>query len=215
MNGKVLGVKGTSETVRNSDAKILAGPDASNISEINIKALTDNILRSTLSVFIDPDILKSGADSSTTIKIMYAPEIQWCQNMWVQIFPSVKMLMELFKRLVGKFEGDPIGYGQMRLSVWQKIWIPQNESERVKIEIDQVMAKVKSRKAAMQDIGNSYKGDYEQIQKEWEEELRIKAEIPAEVKAKYGDTSEGEDERKDGEEILKVDNRLPGKTVTQ
>ena len=215
MNGKVLGVKGTSETVRNSDAKFLAGPDASNISEINIKALTDNILRSTLSVFIDPDILKSGADSSTTIKIMYAPEIQWCQNMWVQIFSSVKMLMELFKRLVGKFEGDPIGYGQMRLSVWQRIWLPQNESERVKIEIDQVMAKVKSRKAAMQDIGNSYKGDYEQIMEEWKEELRIKAEIPAEVKAKYGSTEGEEDQRKDGEEILKVDNRFPGKTVTQ
>ena len=215
MNGKVLGVKGTSDTVKNSDAKFLAGPDASNISEINIKALTDNILRSTLSVFIDPDILRSGADSSTTIKIMYGPEIQWCQNMWVQIFPSVKLLMELFKRLVGKLEKDPIGYGNMRLSVWQRIWLPQNEAERVKIEIDQVMAKVKSRKAAMQDIGNSYKGDYEQIQKEWEEELRIKAEIPAEVKAKYGDTSEGEGERKDGKEILKVDNRLPGKTVTQ
>lgn len=216
MNGKVLGVKGTSETVKNSDAKFLAGPDASNISEINLKALTDNILRSTLSVFIDPDILKSGADSSTTIKIMYAPEIQWCQNTWPQIFPSVKMLMELFKRLVGKLEQDPIGYGQMRLSVWQKIWIPQNESERVKIEIDQVMAKVKSRRAAMQDIGNNFKGDYEQIQEEWEKELRMKSEIPAEVKAKYGESNAEEiEERKDGEEILPVDNRLPGKTITQ
>ena len=67
----------------------------------------------------------------------------------------------------------------------------------------------------MQDIGNSYKGDYEQIQEEWEEELRIKAEIPAEIKAKYGESSEGNEERKDGEEILRVDNRLPGKTVTQ
>lgn len=214
MNGKVLGVKGTSETVKNSDAKFLAGPDASNISEINIKALTDNILRSTLSVFIDPDILRSGADSSTTIKIMYAPEIQWCQNMWTQIFPSVKTLMELFKRLVGKMEMDPVGYGNMRLSVWQKIWIPQNESERVKIEIDQVMARVKSRKAAMQDIGNNYKGDYEQIQEEWENELRIKAEIPAEAKAKYETSAgDGEDGQKKGDDT--VDNRLPGKSITE
>lgn len=179
MNGKVLGVKGTSETVRNSDAKFLAGPDASNISEINIKALTDNILRSTLSVFIDPDILKSGADSSTTIKIMYAPEIQWCQNMWVQIFPSVKMLMELFKRLVGKFEGDPIGYGQMRLSVWQKIWLPENEAERVKIELDQYYAGVKSIRAVQTDIGNTYKGDYEQMLKEKEEKLALEAKYRA------------------------------------
>lgn len=215
MNGKVLGVKGTSETVKNSDAKYLAPEDASNVATLNIKSLTENILRGTMSVFIDPDILRSGADSSTTIKIMYAPEIQWCQNMWTQIFKPTKQLIELFKRLVGKVEGEPVRYGKMRLSVWHETWIPQNESERVKIEIDQVMAKVKSRKAAMQDIGNSYKGDYEQIQEEWEEELRIKAEIPAEVKAKYSSTEEEEGERKDGEEILPVDNRLPGKTITQ
>ena len=218
MNGKVLGVKGTSETVKNSDAKFLAPEDASNVATLSIKSLTDNILRGTMSVFIDPDILRSGADSSTTIKIMYAPEIQWCQNMWTQMFQPTKQLVELFKRLVGKVEGDPIRYSKMRTSVWHETWIPQNESERVKIEIDQVMAKVKSRKAAMQDIGNSYKGDYEQIKQEWEEELKLKAEIPAEVKAKYGQTTseEGEEgERKDGEEILKVDNRFPGKTVTQ
>ena len=215
MNGKVLGVKGTAETVKNSDAKFLAPPDASNISEINIKTLTDNILRSTLSVFIDPDILKSGADSSTTIKIMYAPEIQWCQNMWVQIFPSVKLLMELFKRLVGKFEEDPIGYGEMRLSVWQKIWIPQNESERVKIEIDQVVARVKSRKAAMQDIGNNFKGDYEQIKEEWEEEIRMKAEIPAEAKAKYATSGKEEGVEGEGKSDDTVDNRLPGKSITE
>jgi hypothetical protein len=161
MNGKVLGVKGTSETVKNSDAKYLAPEDASNVATLNIKSLTDNILRGTMSVFIDPDILRSGADSSTTIKIMYAPEIQWCQNMWTQIFLPTKQLIELFKRLVGKVEGNPERYGTMRLSVWHEPWLPQNESERVKIEIDQVMAKVKSRKAAMQDIGNSYKGDYE------------------------------------------------------
>lgn len=215
MNGKVLGVKGTAETVKNSDAKFLAPPDASNISEINIKALTDNILRSTLSVFIDPDILKSGADSSTTIKIMYAPEIQWCQNMWVQIFPSVKLLMELFKRLVGKFEEDPIGYGEMRLSVWQKIWIPQNESERVKIEIDQVVARVKSRKAAMQDIGNNFKGDYEQIKEEWEDEIRMKSEIPAEAKAKYATSGNEEGVEGEGKSEDTVDNRLPGKSITE
>lgn len=215
MNGKVLGVKGTAETVKNSDAKFLAPPDASNISEINIKTLTDNILRSTLSVFIDPDILKSGADSSTTIKIMYAPEIQWCQNMWVQIFPSVKLLMELFKRLVGKFEEDPIGYGEMRLSVWQKIWIPQNESERVKIEIDQVVARVKSRKAAMQDIGNNFKGDYEQIKEEWEDEIRMKAEIPAEAKAKYATSGNEEGVEREGKSDDTVDNRLPGKSITE
>ena len=82
--------------------------------------------------------------------------------------------------------GDTVGYNKMRISVGQNIFIPQNESEALKMELDQVYARVKSRRSAMQDIENAHKGDYEQIQKEWEEELRIKAEIPAEAKAKYG-----------------------------
>ena len=123
--------------------------------------------------------------------------------------------MELFKRLVGKLEGDPIGYGNLRLSVWQKIWIPQNESERVKIEIDQVVARVKSRKAAMQDIGNNFKGDYEQIKEEWEEEIRMKAEIPAEAKAKYATSGNEEGVEGEGKSEDTVDNRLPGKSITE
>ena len=159
--------------------------------------------------------MRSGADSSTTIKIMYAPEIQWCQNMWTQIFKPTKQLIELFKRLVGKVEGEPVRYGKMRLSVWHETWIPQNESERVKIEIDQVVARVKSRKAAMQDIGNSYKGDYEQIQEEWKEELRMKAEIPAEAKAKFATAGDEGAESEDGKTKDTVDNRLPGKSITE
>ena len=125
--------------------------------------------------------------------------------------------MELFKRLVGKVEKDPTRYGKMRLSVWERIWLPQNESERVKIEIDQVMARVKSRKAAMQDIGNNFKGDYEQIFEEWKDELRIKAEIPAEAKAKFSNDTTDTDNNVDDEGKAKdtVDNRLTGKTITE
>ena len=105
----------------------------------------------------------------------------------------------------------------MRISVWQKIWIPQNESERVKIEIDQVVARVKSRKAAMQDIGNNFKGDYDQIKEEWENEIRMKAEIPAEAKAKFSSNTTDTDDNADDEGKAKdtVDNRLPGKTITE
>lgn len=213
INGKTIGVKGTSETVKNSDAKFLAPPDASNIASVNIKTLTDNILRTTMSVFIEPEILKSGADSSTTIKILYAPEIQWCMNMWPTVFKELKSLMSVFKRLVGKVENDFEGYADMKLSVWQKIWIPQNESERIKNELDQFYARVKSRKAVMQDLGNQYIGDYEQIIEEWEKELEMKARIPAEAKAKFEKAEEPSED--DNPNEPQVDNRADGKSITE
>lgn len=206
-NSKILGVKGTAETVKNSDAKFLAPPDASNIAATNVKTLTDNILRSTLSVFIEPDILKAGADSSTTIKILYAPEIQWCQNMWPAFAKPVKQLMNVFKTLVGKVEAQTTVFSEMRISVGQNIWIPQNESERIKMELDQVYARTKSRKAAMTDIGNQHIGDYEQIEKEWENELDMKARIPAQYK------DAGTVENEPDPNKPNIDNNDPGKTI--
>jgi hypothetical protein len=220
-NSKILGVKGTAETVKNSDAKFLTPPDASNIASTNIKTLTDNILRSTLSVFIEPDILKSGADSSTTIKILYAPEIQWCQNMWIYFAKPVKRMVDVFKTLVGKVEEKMTVYSEMRLSVGQNIWIPQNESERVKIELDQVYARVKSRKSAMQDIGNQHIGDFEQIEQEWEKELDIKSRVPARAKAEieeeYGASSEEEIvvEEEDNPNKPDIDNNSKGKSIVK
>lgn len=178
-NSKILGVKGTSESIKNSDAKYLTPPDASNIATTNIKTLTDNILRSTMSVFIEPDILKAGADSSTTIKILFAPEIQWCQNMWIHFSKPVKQMVNVFKQLVGKVEGQTTVFSGMRVSIGQNIWIPQNETERIKQELDQVYARVKSRRSAMQDIGNQHLSDYELIRKEWEEEVAIKKQATA------------------------------------
>lgn len=200
-NGKVIGVKGNSETVKNSDAKYLTPPDASNIVDIHLKALESNILHNSLSVRIDPEILKSGADSSTTIKIMFAPEIQWCQNRWTQVFRSVKKLSLLFKRLAGKIEGNP-EFESLRCSVWQNIWIPQNQSELVKLETDQVYARIKSRKAAMQDIGNPHLNDEQQIMKEWEAEL--------ELKQRYSGSSEEYNPNAPA-----IDNNAPGASISQ
>lgn len=218
LNGKTIGVKGSSETVKNSDAKFLTPPDASNIATLNVTTLMDNITRSTMSVFIEPDILKAGADSSTTIKILFAPEIQWCQNTWVYFFEPMKQLMEVFKRLVGKVEGRYTDFASLKVSVGQNIWIPQNESERIKNELDQVYAKTKSRRAAMTDIGNKHINDEEVIKAEWEYELKIKAEIPAQVKAEYGSTETDPNDDDDPNNTQKgegVDNKALGKTITQ
>lgn len=215
-NGKTIGVKGDVEMVKASDAKFLTPPDASNIAEIVVGALKTEIEHSTFTVFIEPEILKSGADSSTTIKILFTPEIQWCQTMWTQFFQPAKRMMEVFKRLVGKVEGDPIGYGNMRFSLGQNIWIPQNEAELVDIMTKKVYARIISREAAMVDLGDKHIGDYDKINKEWEHELEIKARIPAEVKAKFGESSDtfGVEEEPNPDKTG-VDNNDKGKSIQE
>ena len=209
---KAIGVKGTSDSLAHSDAKWLIPPDASNIADLHLDGLENDIRDGAMSVKIDPEVIKQGSDSSATMRILYSPEIQWAQIHWPEIFKSVKQMMLVFKALVGKVEGDVARYSKMRISVGQSIFIPQNSAEALKMELDQVYARTKSRKAAMQDIPNSHKGDYEQIAKEWEEELTMKAEAPAAAKAKYGvDTSGSPDEPKSNP--ADVNNQAPGKSI--
>lgn len=199
---KAIGVKGTTDSLAHADAKFLTPPDASNIANIHIDGIEDDIREGTLSVKIDPEIIKQGSDSSATMKILYAPESQWAQIHWPEVFKSVKQLMLVFKALVGKVEQDPVGYAKMRISVGQNIWIPQNAAEALKMELDSVYGRIKSRRAAIQDSGNSHKGDYEQINKEWEDELAMKQ--------KYGTKSDFDESNP-----AKVDNNAPGKSIQQ
>ena len=175
INGKTIGVKGTSDSLAHSDAKFLAPPDASNIAKTNLDTLWSNILRGSLTSLVEPVDIRQGSDSSTTIKIMFAPDVEWCQNRWKFYAKPVRQLVEVFKRLVGKAEKDIKRYGDLKISCGQNIWLPSNEAERIKIELDQYYAKVKSRKAVMADIGNSHLGDAEQIMKEMEEEKALDA----------------------------------------
>lgn len=199
---KAIGVKGTADSLAHADAKWLAPPDASNIADLHIDGLEDDIRDGAMSVKIDPEIIKQGSDSSATMKILYAPEVQWCQIHWPEVFKSVKQMMLVFKALVGKVERDIPRYSRMRISVGQNVWIPQNAAEALKMELDQVYARVKSRRAAMQDVPNSHIGDYGQIQKEWEWELQKKQE--------YGSKTEIEEQNPNPG---KVDNNSAGKSI--
>lgn len=181
LNGKTIGVKGTSDSLAHSDAKFLAPPDSSNISKVNLETLWNNILRGSLTSLVEPVDIRQGADSSTTIKIMFAPDIEWCKNRWKFYAKPVRQLVEVFKRLVGKAENDISRYGDLRISSGQNIWLPQNEAERVKIELDQYYAGVKSRKATMSDIGNSHLGDADQIMKEKEADKALDAKYKTET----------------------------------
>lgn len=210
---KAIGVKGTADSLQYADAKFLNPPDASNIANLHIDGLEDDIRDGAMSVKIDPEVIKQGSDSSATIKILYSPEVQWCQIHWPEVFKSVKQMMLVFKALVGKVEGDPKRYSDMRISVGPQIWIPQNATEVLKMELDQVYARVKSRKSAMQDIGNTHLGDDAQIEKEWEWELTQKAEAGPKAKAKFGDTSDMSEEDDPKSNPGDVDNRASGKSI--
>jgi len=219
--GKKIGVKGTVDELAVSDAKFLVPPDLSNIATTDIANKLDSILKSSLSVNITPEIFHSGADSSAAMKLLFTDALIWCKNEFTQLYPQLKYFVEVFKWLVSKLEIENGGaeIATMRTSCGVDFWIPQNDSEVLKREIDMVSARIKSRKAAMSDAGNSHIEDYEQIRTEWKDELEMKARIPAEAKAKvekeYGEpteTIEVEDEITE-KSPMKVDNRLAGKSI--
>lgn len=189
--GKVIGVKGSIDELKAADAKYLVPPDLSNIATIDLQNKKDSILKSAMMVEITPDIFKSGADSSAAMKLLFTDVTIWCKNEFPKIFPQLKQVVEVFKALVAKIEGNGT-IATMRTSCGLNFWIPQNDTESLKRELDQVYARVKSRQAAMSDIGNSHVEDYEQIKKEWEEEIKMKSFIPAEAKAKFGQSTSGE-----------------------
>lgn len=202
MNAKTIAIKGTSDSLAHSDVKFAVPPDASNIAEVHFKQLNENIIRGSQTAIIEPEILKQGSDSSTSIKILFRPEIQWAQQRWIVYNKPIRHFVKVIKRLVGKIEGDIDRFDMLRTSVWQEIWIPQNEKELTEIVTRKVYARVLSRKAALNELGSQYKGDYEQINKEWEEELAMKH--------KYSGAS---DESNPDEP--KVDNNDPGKSILE
>ena len=196
MNGKTIAIKGTADALAHSDVKFESPADASNIATVHFKELNDNIMRASQSVLISPEIMKQGADSSTAIKILFRPEIEWCKARWIYYNKPVRQMVKVFKILAGKAEGNIGKYADIKTSVWQDIWIPQNEKEQTDMVMAKVYGRVLSRKAAMNELGSQYKGDYEQIQKEWEWEIQQKAE-------------------QNNPNAPKIDNQAAGKTIAE
>ena len=219
--GKIIGVKGAVDELAAADAKFLTPPDLSNIATIDIGNKKESISQSTMSVNITPEIFRSADPSSAAIKLLFTDTIIWCKNSFVELYPSLVQMVDTFKALVAKVEGD----GKiltMRTSCGCDFWIPQNDSEVLKRELDQVTYRVKSRKAAMSDIGNAHIEDYEQILREWSEELDMKARVPAEAKAevekKYGEPQEKIEVVEEGgtpKPENHIDNNAKGKSITE
>lgn len=219
--GKIIGVKGAVDELAAADAKFLTPPDLSDIATIDMANKKESINQSSMSVNITPEIFRSADPSSAAIKLLFTDTIIWCKNSFVELYPSLVQMVDTFKALVAKVEED----GKiltMRTSCGCDFWIPQNDSEVLKRELDQVTYRVKSRKAAMSDIGNAHIEDYEQILSEWREELDMKARVPAEAKAevekKYGEPQEKIEVVEEGgtpKPENHIDNNATGKSITE
>lgn len=196
-HGHIYAVEsGDVDVLKASDMKTISAGDMSNIATTTLKTKTDAIMHGSMSVIIEPEILKSGADSSSALRLMFTSEIQWAQAFWIKIVPQVRYAVEVFKALVAKVEGNG-DYTKIRTSVEQRIWVPQNISENVDNTTKLVYAGILSKKDGASEVDLQYPGSEEQIRKEQEEELYRKTFIPLKAKAeaqqKYGITDTAND----------------------
>lgn len=215
-NGKAIGAMGSSDSLAHADAKYLHPGDSSDIAKLHLDVLLDNILRGTMTTVVEPELLRAGADSGQAIQLLFTPDCQWCFSRWSFYAKPVRQLVQVFKVLVGKVEGAVARYGDLRISCGLDVWLPKNEQERVDMVCSRVYARILSRKAAIQELGGQYKGDYKRIQEEWEEEITMKAEIPAKAEAEYGAKGTTvQDDDNPRTPAVSITNQASGKTISQ
>lgn len=180
--GSVIGVTGNVEELKASDAKRLPPSNISDVATIDLKEKKESILHSSMSVILDPDVLRSGADSSSAMRLCFNDEVKWCMAMQPQFFKQLQQLTNVLKALVAKVEKDP-EYASLRVSVGMNIWTPNNVSEAVENATKLVYAGVLSRENARHELDINYPDDINIVYGETERELYQKAYTP--LKAKY------------------------------
>lgn len=202
-HGSVIGVEGDVDSIKSADAKRLPPSNISDVATIALKEKKDSILHSTLSVIVDPEILRSGADSSSAMRLCFNDEVKWCQTMQPHFIRPLKYLVKILKHLVAKVEGD-YEYTKLRTSVTINIWVPSNFSEQVENICKLKYASILSAENARHELDVNYPDDMSIIRKETEQDLYQKAYIPLKAKAEAekqfgivsGETSNGGGEDK-------------------
>lgn len=225
---EVIGIDGDDvDSLKAADVKHIAPPDISNIATINLKNIRDAILETTMSIDLQPEILKSGADSSQTLKLLLRREIQWCHVMWPQVRPVAKKIIDILKGLVGKIEGNIERYGNLKVSVWNTPWMPQDESAQIANVEKLVYAGILSKENARHELNLQYTDDVHRTEEEQKKDLYNKAYIPLKAKAEaekeFGlddiandiiEVTEEENPR-ENDNKPKVDNRASRKDIAE
>lgn len=220
---EVIGVENAdADILKASEAKYLAPPDISNLAEINLKNITEAIMQSTMSIDLQPEILKSGADSSQTLKLLLRREIQWAQVTWPQVRPAAKKIIEVLKALVAKIEGNG-DFTKLKVSIWNTPWMPQDEDAMANRVQQLTFASILSEKSAREELNLQYTDEEAQIRKEQEEKLYretyIKLKAEAQARKDFGVEATAEDivvDKTDNPiqtntDTEKPDNRFPNK----
>lgn len=188
-HGSVLAVKGDIDSLKASDAKRLPPSDISNVATIDMKNKIDSILHASMSVIVEPDILRAGADSSAAMRLCFTSEIQWCQVQWKYYYQTLSDLMHCFQYLVAKVEQNP-EIAKLRISVGQNIWIPANRGELVDQTTKMLYAGMISAEAGTHEVDLQYPNDMEQIKREQEDkiyrETYIKLKAEAQARKDFG-----------------------------
>lgn len=187
---EVIGVENAdADILRASEAGYLTPPDISNIATINLKNLTDAIMQSTMSIDLQPEILKSGADSSQTLKLLLRREIQWAQVTWPQVRHAARRIIEVLKALVAKLEGDE-RFRKLMVSVWNTPWMPVDEAAQISNVEKLVYAGILSRENARHELNLQYTDDAALVGSEAAADLYRKTFEPlraqAEAEARFG-----------------------------
>lgn len=226
---EVIGVENAdADILKASEAKYLAPPDISNLAEINLKNITDAIMQSTMSIDLQPEILKSGADSSQTLKLLLRREIQWAQVVWPQVRPSAKKVIDVLKALVAKIEGNG-DFTKLKVSVWNTPWMPVDEAAQIDNATKLVYAGILSKENARHELNLQYTDDAKYVKEEAEEELYRKTFIPKKAEAdaveQFGltetatdivvDKVEGEENPRKKENEPKVNNQASRKEIAE
>ena len=226
---EVIGVENAdADILKASSAEYLTPPDISNIATINLKNLTDAIMQSTMSIDLQPEILKSGADSSQTLKLLLRREIQWAQVVWPQVRPSAKKVIDVLKALVAKIEGNG-DFTKLKVSVWNTPWMPVDEAAQIDNATKLVYAGILSKENARHELNIQYTDDAKYVKEEAEEELYRKTLIPKKAEAdavkEFGltqtatdvvvDKVEGKDNPDKAEKSPKVDNNASRKDIAE
>ena len=180
---EVIAVEGDPESLKASDAKYVTPPDISDIATINLKNIRDAIMESCMSIDLQPEILKSGADSSQTLKLLLRREIQWCHIMWPKVRPAAKQIINILKELVGKIEGEGERYSNLRISVWNTPWLPQDESAQIANVEKLVYAGILSKENARHELNLQYTDDVKLTEEEQKKDLYNKTYIPKQAEA--------------------------------
>lgn len=188
-HGRIYAVEGDVESLKAADMKTIDPGDMSNIATVNIKAKMDAIMHGSMSVIIEPEILKSGADSSSALRLMFTSEIQDAEAFWVLVAPQVKRVVEVFKALVAKIEGNGV-YTKIRTSIEPITWIPQNTAELVDNTTKMVYAGMLAAEDGASECDLQYPDGAKTIAKEQEEkiyrETYIKLKAEAQARKDFG-----------------------------